>query len=176
VTIWRSSPQETAQSLLSAPAAEPLMLCAGEGPTWGRMTSLFWVTASLFSRPNSLFDCLGKISQRGRNTETTKQCRSCDGPSFANFPVFFPVSREFEAETGSQWTASSASQFGLRRALSGFWRMRIGLNALRPVRSPRFLQFLNAICSAGATWAANNSTERSISSSLRSPKQNCPTM
>ena len=31
------------------------------------------------------------------------------GPSFANFPVFFPVSREFGAETGSQWTASSAN-------------------------------------------------------------------
>ena len=29
----------------------------------------------------------------------------------ANFPVFFPVSREFGAETGSQETASSANNF-----------------------------------------------------------------
>ena len=67
------------------------MICAGKGPTWGRMTSLFWVLVSLFSRPKFLFDCLGKFGQRGRNTETIKQCRSCDGPSFVNFPVFFPV-------------------------------------------------------------------------------------
>ena len=74
------------------------------------MTSLFWVIASLFLAQNSLFDCSGKHSERGRNTETTKQCGRRDGPSFANFPVFFPVSREFDAETGSRWTASSATQ------------------------------------------------------------------
>jgi hypothetical protein len=33
--------------------------------------------------------------------------------SFAKFPVIFPVSREFAAETGSQLTASSASQTSL---------------------------------------------------------------
>ena len=112
------------------------MICAGEGPTWGRMNSLFWVIASLFSRPNSLFDCLGKFGQRGRNSEATKQCRSCDGPSFANFPVIFPVSREFGAETGSHWTASSASQSGLCvelphvgnvRDISVRWRLIISL-------------------------------------------------
>jgi hypothetical protein len=32
-----------------------------------------------------------------------------EGPNSAKFPVYFPVSREFRAETGSQWTASSAS-------------------------------------------------------------------
>ena len=32
------------------------------------------------------------------------------GPDFAKFPVIFPVSREFGAETGSQLTASSATQ------------------------------------------------------------------
>jgi hypothetical protein len=74
------------------------------------MTSLFWVIASLFLAQNSLFDCSGKLSERGRNTETTKQCGCRDGPSFANFPVFFPVSREFWLETGAPWTASSASQ------------------------------------------------------------------
>ena len=79
------------------------------------MTSLFWVIASLFLAQNSLFDCLGKFGQRGRNTETTKQCRSCDGSSFANFPVFFPVCREFGTETSSPWTASSASQSSLSR-------------------------------------------------------------
>ena len=31
-------------------------------------------------------------------------------PIFRNFPVFFPVSREFGAETGSPWTASSTTQ------------------------------------------------------------------
>jgi len=33
-------------------------------------------------------------------------------PNFAKFPVFFPVIRELGAETGSQYTASSASQCG----------------------------------------------------------------
>ncbi len=37
-----------------------------------------------------------------------------------NFPVFFPVSRELEAETGSQWTASSANQSSLRESLPSF--------------------------------------------------------
>jgi hypothetical protein len=77
------------------------------------MTPLFWVIASLFLAQNSLFDCSGKHSERGRNTEATKQCRRRDGLDFANFPVFFPVSREFGAETGSHLTASSASQSGL---------------------------------------------------------------
>jgi len=31
------------------------------------------------------------------------------GLNFAIFPVNFPVSREFGVETGSMWTASSAS-------------------------------------------------------------------
>jgi hypothetical protein len=30
------------------------------------------------------------------------------GPELIIFPVIFPVSREFGAETGSRWTASSA--------------------------------------------------------------------
>ena len=34
-------------------------------------------------------------------------------PNSAKFPVIFPVSREFAAETGSQLTASSARQSGL---------------------------------------------------------------
>ena len=33
-----------------------------------------------------------------------------EGPDSAKFPVNFPVSREFGEETGSQLTASSASQ------------------------------------------------------------------
>ena len=32
------------------------------------------------------------------------------GAFFAIFRVYFPVSREFGAETGSHWTASSATQ------------------------------------------------------------------
>jgi hypothetical protein len=32
------------------------------------------------------------------------------GPFIANFPAYFPVSREFVAETGSHWTASSGSE------------------------------------------------------------------
>src|SRR5262249_16223865 len=35
------------------------------------------------------------------------------GPDSAKFPVNFPVSREFGAETGSQLTGSSATQSGL---------------------------------------------------------------
>src|SRR5262249_26546837 len=38
------------------------------------------------------------------------------GPDFAKFPVIFPVSREFGAETSSQLTASSASQSRLWHA------------------------------------------------------------
>jgi hypothetical protein len=36
---------------------------------------------------------------------------ACDDLGFANFPVFFPVSREFGAETASHRTASSAKFF-----------------------------------------------------------------
>src|SRR5215831_7689315 len=36
-------------------------------------------------------------------------------PEFAKFPVNFPVSREFGAETSSQLTASSATQSGLHQ-------------------------------------------------------------
>jgi len=31
------------------------------------------------------------------------------GQSWINFPVFFPVSREYGLETGSRWTASPAN-------------------------------------------------------------------
>src|ERR1700730_4984495 len=41
----------------------------------------------------------------------------------ANFPVNFPVSREFASQTGSRLTVSSATQFGL---LAGFsWSVKI---------------------------------------------------
>jgi len=46
----------------------------------------------------------------------------CKRVGFANFPVFFPVSREFGAETGPIWTASPASQCGLSYSISGFAR------------------------------------------------------
>src|SRR5262244_679209 len=41
-------------------------------------------------------------------------------PEFAKFPVNFPVSREFGAETSSQLTASSATQSGLGGAFIPF--------------------------------------------------------
>ncbi|HTE76701.1 MAG TPA: hypothetical protein VK653_08155, partial [Xanthobacteraceae bacterium] len=46
-------------------------------------------------------------------SEFSAHCGNIDtatGRFSINFPVFFPVSREFEAETGSLSTASSASQ------------------------------------------------------------------
>src|SRR5215831_18893473 len=42
------------------------------------------------------------------------------GPDFAKFTVNFPVSREFGAETGSQLTASSASQSSLHELTYGY--------------------------------------------------------
>ena len=45
-------------------------------------------------------------------SEFSAHCGNIDtatGRFSINFPVFFPVSREFEAETGSLSTASSAS-------------------------------------------------------------------
>jgi len=40
-------------------------------------------------------------------------------PEFEKFPVIFPVSREFAAQTGSRPTATSASQSGLGSAFGG---------------------------------------------------------
>jgi hypothetical protein len=40
-------------------------------------------------------------------------CRTDLWGDFANFPVFFPVSREFGPETGSQQTPSTASKSSL---------------------------------------------------------------
>jgi len=44
----------------------------------------------------------------------------CRGANCANFPVFSPVSREFEGETGSPWTAPSASQSCLPKPFLSF--------------------------------------------------------
>jgi len=138
------------------------------------MTSLFWVIASLFLAQNSLFDCSGKHSERGRNTETTTQCGRSDGPSFANFPVFFPVSREFGAETGSHWTASSAIQsrlcfelpyVGNIRDISAHQRLKVSLQTVKSglaAPSTRFLarclrsQILNIQNAFGQTRFALN--------------------
>src|SRR3984893_17247854 len=75
----------------------------------GRMISLFWVTTSLFSHPKFPVRFLRETRQRSRYTETSGAMQTSRRPKFANFPVFFPVSSEFGAETGSRWTASSAS-------------------------------------------------------------------
>jgi hypothetical protein len=52
------------------------------------------------------------------------------GPDSAKFPVNFPVSREFGAETGSQLTASSATQSGLCARMTQPWRRRPGRKAI----------------------------------------------
>ena len=62
-----------------------------------------------FLPQNSLFNSLGKLRRRRWGIEISKAVQTRDGLGFANFPVFFPVSREFGAETGSHWTASSAN-------------------------------------------------------------------
>jgi hypothetical protein len=67
-----------------------LMICAGEGPLEWNDFPVLGNTLPCFLAQNSLFDCLGKLGQRGRNTETTKQCRRCEGPSFRKFPCIFP--------------------------------------------------------------------------------------
>ena len=127
------------------------------------MTSLFWVIASLFSRLNSLFDCLGELGQRGRNSETTKQCRRYGGPSFANFPVIFPVSREFGAETDSQWTGSSGWESSSNPApercknkVHGFSTDRSVIFALRSASSCRMRRLIGGKnhCKQRITWWA----------------------
>jgi hypothetical protein len=67
-----------------------------------------------------------------------------DRPDFAKFPVNFPVSREFGAETGSQLTASSATQSGLCGAFipfTGFASSAVRFNGrARPAeRGPRLM-------------------------------------
>src|SRR5262249_35439391 len=57
------------------------------------------------------------------------------GPDSAKFPVNFPVSREFAAETSSQLTASSATQSGLCGAFIPFMRAPRSLNELVTLQS-----------------------------------------
>src|ERR1700684_217785 len=45
-----------------------------------------------------------------------------EGRHSMNFPVFFPVSRELDAETGSKWTGASAS----RQGTMVYWRIKAG--------------------------------------------------
>ena len=56
-----------------------------------------------------------------RDNQTMQTMRR---PEFRKFPVFFPVSREFGAETGSPWTASSASQSRLHVELRDVGNVR----------------------------------------------------
>src|SRR5580704_13536494 len=44
------------------------------------------------------------------NLRVLPSARIALGLNSAKFPVYFPVSREFRADTGSRWTASSANQ------------------------------------------------------------------
>ena len=66
------------------------------------------------------------------------------GPDSAKFPVNFPVSREFGAETGSQLTASSAGQsvsnaYGIGSHVFGH---RLGVPRTdAPLLAPRSVEF-----------------------------------
>ncbi len=61
----------------------------------------------------SLFRSAGNFALAIEFSRRSDERWSSKGPDSRKFPVYFPVSREFTAETGSQKTASSASQSGL---------------------------------------------------------------
>jgi hypothetical protein len=66
------------------------MICAGEGPTWGRMTSLFWVIASLFSRPKFPVRLLREIRPKRPEYRDNKAVQKLRRPEFRKFPCIFP--------------------------------------------------------------------------------------
>ena len=76
----------------------------------GGWNSLFPALVSLFSLGNSLFAYAGNWIKSPDCIGTIRDFGSRKSPSFAKFPVFFPVIRELGAETGSRSTGSSASQ------------------------------------------------------------------
>jgi hypothetical protein len=85
-------------------------VCAEEGALAGRME--FPVPGDNFPVLFPKIPCLilqGNSAKDAEIPRFLKRCRCRGGLGFANFPVFFPDSREFGAETGSHWTASSAS-------------------------------------------------------------------
>jgi hypothetical protein len=88
-----------------------LRISAPSGPLGGRMG--FPVLGNKFPVFPRTNPCLIPSENFAKDAEVPRyleQRRRRDGPAFANFPVFFPVSREFGEETGSHWNASSASQ------------------------------------------------------------------
>ena len=66
------------------------MICAGEGPAWGRMTSLFWVIASLFSRPKFPVRLLRETRPKWPEYRDNLAVQKLRRPEFRKFPCIFP--------------------------------------------------------------------------------------
>jgi hypothetical protein len=66
-----------------------------------------------YSFANSLLRCVGERTENAQSTGLFAVFPVEQTRDFQFFPVIFPDSREFPAETGSRVTASSASQSGL---------------------------------------------------------------
>jgi len=75
---------------------------------------------------NSLFRCVGNsAASHWIRAPIRHECRG-GWPDSAKFPVNFPVSREFGAETSSQLTASSATQSVSRKCAARANRHSMG--------------------------------------------------
>jgi hypothetical protein len=70
-------------------------------------------TIPSYALGNSLFRCVGNSAVSYCICVLIRRKNRGGWPDSVKFPVNFPVSREFAAETSSQLTASSASQSGL---------------------------------------------------------------
>ena len=77
---------------------------------------------------NSLFEYAGNWIKSPDCIDTIRDFRSRRQPSFAKFPVFFPVIRELGAETGSRYTGSSGTEFVSNRPESLIRRLSHSTN------------------------------------------------
>jgi hypothetical protein len=74
-----------------------------------RAHSLIRALDSLFAGHNSLFRCVGNLSLTLWIYSLNRHVIFEPAAIFVEFPVLFPVSREFTAETGSHKTGPTAS-------------------------------------------------------------------
>jgi hypothetical protein len=123
----------TAPALLSCRHPEDNLRSAAESPIRSFKQRRFPDCANpfpvlLFKIPcsrenNSLFRCAGNFAVTlGICNQIRADCRDNASDS-AKFPCFFPDNREFASQTGSPWTASSATQSGLRGVISPWGRI-----------------------------------------------------
>jgi hypothetical protein len=83
-----------------ASASSELPLCLQNRTCHSRIVSLFCNNFPCYRATNSLFLCVGKPVRSAHGYGRSHQYPSIEPPISINFPVFFPVIREFGAGDG----------------------------------------------------------------------------